>query len=607
MKNRIPLLFFILLIAFLTCVNSITFAETLPRFMLMIDEINTGNSSTGDSERILSQSLIEKGAEVIDRELIQTSIDRNKAVQALSGNPQAAASIGLQVGADIMLIGKAIVQHSGNVLKNTDFKSYQATINIKAIKTDTAEVIYTGTGSAAKIHVNDIIGGSLALQAAAQQLSTNFVPKLLEKQKTNNNSSRMSKIQLIVGNISEFWQVGEVKKMLRSNVSGVQDVVQRSFVAGSAIFEIHYGGSSEQFADTLSTAKADDFRLKIQGLSSNKLDTVFVDKNKQSLSVASSLQQPKETEQRSVTSKQKGTSQNPSPPPKQQVAAITTEKTTSNLPQTKKTKTLVASPEVSETEIPQLSKDKTTLPPNINPKNIEFGNYHALFIGNSKYEGIESLNTPKSDVKAIAEILSSKYGFETQFLYDASRYEMLSKLNDLRSTLGKKDNLLIYYAGHGYLDEDTNEGYWLPIDSEKDNPANWLSNNTITNILKSMEAKHVMIVSDSCYSGTLSRSIQVKLRKPSYIQRMAQNRARTVLASGGLEPVLDAGGDENHSIFATAFINALKENNYPYIATTHLFAQIKRAVVVNSDQTPEYSDIRKAGHKGGDFIFIKSY
>lgn len=538
----------------------------------MIDENNTGNGSTGDSERILSQSLIEKGAEVIDRELIQSSIDRNKAVQALSGNSQAAASIGLQFGADIMLIGKAMVQHSGNGIRNTDLKSYQATINIKAIKTDTAEVIYTGTGSAAKIHVNDITGGSLALQAAAQQISNNFLPKLLEKQKTNSNSSSVSKIQLIVGNISEFWQLAEVKKMLRTNVSGVEDVVQRSFVAGSAIFEIHYGGSSEQFAETLSTAKTPKFRLKIQSLSSNKLDTVLVDKHKQAPSVASS--------------------------PKQRVAAITTEKPKREISQTKKTKKPVVSPKVSETEIPKLSK--------LNPKNIEFGNYHALFIGNSKYEGIEPLNTPKNDVKAVAEILSSKYGFETQFLFDASRYEMLSKLNELRSTLGKKDNLLIYYAGHGYLDEDTNEGYWLPVDSEKDNPANWLSNSTITNILKSMEAKHVMIVSDSCYSGTLTRSIRVKLSKPSYIKKMVQKRARTVLASGGLEPVLDTGGDENHSIFATALINALEENNSPYIETTHLFAKIRRAVVVNSDQTPEYSDVRKAGHNGGEFIFKRS-
>jgi hypothetical protein len=27
--------------------------------------------------------------------------------------------------------------------------------------------------------------------------------------------------------------------------------------------------------------------------------------------------------------------------------------------------------------------------------------------------------------------------------------------------------------------------------------------------------------------------------------------------------------------------------------------------MLNSDQTPEYSDIRKAGHDGGDFLFVR--
>lgn len=237
---------------------------------------------------------------------------------------------------------------------------------------------------------------------------------------------------------------------------------------------------------------------------------------------------------------------------------------------------------------------------------IDFGNYYGLLIGNSSYRNIDPLVTPVSDIKEISNILTSKYGFFTQLLFNATRYEILTQLNDLRSKLTRNDNLLIYYAGHGWLDKDTGEGYWLPIDSEQNNPANWLSNSSITNILKSMEAKHVMIVSDSCYSGALTRSIKIVIRKPLYIQRMAFKRARTVLASGGLEPVLDAGGKENHSVFASAFLEALKENDAEYIETSQLFAKIRRSVMVNSDQTPEYSDVRKAGHDGGDFIFRKT-
>jgi hypothetical protein len=38
---------------------------------------------------------------------------------------------------------------------------------------------------------------------------------------------------------------------------------------------------------------------------------------------------------------------------------------------------------------------------------------------------------------------------------------------------------------------------------------------------------------------------------------------------------------------------------------TQLFNMIRRPVMLNSDQTPEYSDIRKAGHDGGDFLFVR--
>ena len=69
--------------------------------------------------------------------------------------------------------------------------------------------------------------------------------------------------------------------------------------------------------------------------------------------------------------------------------------------------------------------------------------------------------------------------------------------------------------------------------------------------------------------------------------------------------MIDSGGKENHSVFASAFIEALKENS-DIMDCTQLFSKIRRPVMLNSDQTPEYSDIRKAGHDGGDFIFVRT-
>ncbi len=101
-----------------------------------------------------------------------------------------------------------------------------------------------------------------------------------------------------------------------------------------------------------------------------------------------------------------------------------------------------------------------------------FGNYHALIIANARYEKLDDLSTPKNDADAIADILKQRYGFTVTRLYDATRYEILSALNKTRRELTEKDNLLLYYAGHGEYDKTYNRGHWLPVDAETDSTAN---------------------------------------------------------------------------------------------------------------------------------------
>ena len=132
--------------------------------------------------------------------------------------------------------------------------------------------------------------------------------------------------------------------------------------------------------------------------------------------------------------------------------------------------------------------------------------------------------------------------------------------------------------------------------------SNWVSNATVTDTLKSLLAKHVMVVADSCYSGTLTRGSGVKLRT-AYWKKMAYARTRVALTSGGLEPVVDKGGS-GHSPFAKAFIDVLREND-EVIDGTQLFTKMRRPVMLNADQTPQYADVRKAGHEGGDFLFVR--
>jgi len=235
---------------------------------------------------------------------------------------------------------------------------------------------------------------------------------------------------------------------------------------------------------------------------------------------------------------------------------------------------------------------------------VDFGAYHALVIGNNEYRDFPRLQTAVNDARSIAGLLQKDYRFSTTLLTDATRGGILRALTDLRKRLGKNDNLLIYYAGHGLLDQAADEGYWLPVDATPDDPVNWIANSSITAAIKAISAKHVMVIADSCYAGKLMRGVRVTGKEAdSAIERLARKRTRVVMSSGGLEPVADAGRGE-HSVFTGALIAALRENR-GVIDGTQLFQQVRKPVMSNAEQTPEYADIHNAGHEGGDFIFVR--
>jgi hypothetical protein len=171
------------------------------------------------------------------------------------------------------------------------------------------------------------------------------------------------------------------------------------------------------------------------------------------------------------------------------------------------------------------------------PGTVEFGAYHALIIGNNSYQHLPQLKTAGHDAQTIAGLLQQEYGFNITLLLDASRAEIIESLDLMTEVLGGDDNLLIYYAGHGWLDEDANRGYWLAVDAKPNRRTNWVSNATLTESLRTLRAKQVMVMADSCFSGTLTRTARVGLRAGDYWGRMAQKWARVALVSGRPEPV----------------------------------------------------------------------
>jgi hypothetical protein len=248
------------------------------------------------------------------------------------------------------------------------------------------------------------------------------------------------------------------------------------------------------------------------------------------------------------------------------------------------------------------------------PAGVDFGTYHALIIGNNDYRTLPDLATPANDATDLAQLLERRYGFRTTVLLNASRYDILSALNTLRESLTTQDNLLIYYAGHGELDEVNQRGHWLPVDAERNSTANWIPSTQITDILNIMKARQVLLVADSCYAGALTRSSMARLgtgmtaaERAHWLRTMAARRSRTVLASGGLAPVMDAGGGR-HSVFAKALLEVL-QNNDELLDGQSLHREVAARVAyaaanLQFDQMPEYAPIRFAGHEAGEFFLL---
>lgn len=244
-------------------------------------------------------------------------------------------------------------------------------------------------------------------------------------------------------------------------------------------------------------------------------------------------------------------------------------------------------------------------------KSGKLGAYRALIIGINDYKDpkIPDLQTAVSDAKDMAELLIQRYGFQVNLLLDqeATKVAIYRALRNLASSTKSDDSVLIYYAGHGDLDRTYNDGWWIPVDAEGGNPVTYLDNIQVQKSMRNMNARHVLLISDSCYSGTLfgqSRAIPKAIDSKYYVN-LYNEKSRWGMTSGNKTPVSDVGSS-GHSVFAYQLLKELGKNEKPYLSIQELCTRIAPIVSNNSEQTPLCRPIRDTGDQGGEFVFVAS-
>ncbi|MDH4183702.1 MAG: caspase family protein [Nitrospinota bacterium] len=240
------------------------------------------------------------------------------------------------------------------------------------------------------------------------------------------------------------------------------------------------------------------------------------------------------------------------------------------------------------------------------------GAYRALIIGINSYEDpkIPRLNTAVNDASSLRDTLVTRYGFSdvTMLLEEqATGSRIIQELRAMSAKGLETDSALIYYAGHGDLDRITGGGWWIPWDAKAQDPSTYIDNSVVQNYIKAMPARHVLLISDSCFSGSLfgsSRSLPPVI-DDKYYSTLYSEKSRWGFTSGNLTPVSDSGSG-GHSVFASQLIKALVQNDKPYTTPRELYASAAPVIRNNSEQMPLCNPLKGVGDEGGEFVFIRA-
>jgi Caspase domain len=242
---------------------------------------------------------------------------------------------------------------------------------------------------------------------------------------------------------------------------------------------------------------------------------------------------------------------------------------------------------------------------------VQIGNYYAVIIGIDSYSGVwKPLKNAVNDAKAVEASININYRMnEMKTLYneDATRENIIAAFEWLMENSTIKDNIFIYYSGHGEFKEEISKGYWVPIDATTNSMSRYISNDDIKGLLAGIKSKHTLLVADACFSGDLFRGKTMTIpyeESTKYYNKIHSLMSRKAISSGGIEPVMD-GGKEGHSVFAYYFLKSLESNESKYYDASELYNDLKIPVVNNSEQTPQFNPIKNTGDEGGQFIFIK--
>lgn len=228
---------------------------------------------------------------------------------------------------------------------------------------------------------------------------------------------------------------------------------------------------------------------------------------------------------------------------------------------------------------------------------------YALIIAAQNYDdlAIPALTNPVADAIRLKLILKTNYNFQDDniyAIYNPAINDFKKVFAEIMEVIQPEDNIIIFYAGHGIWVEKEKKGYWLLTDAKINDVNTWLSNKIVLNLIAKLPARHTLLITDACFSGSVFKTRGIGEETP--VKSQYEKITRVAITSGNDTEVPD------QSVFMKYLIKALTENKEKNLSAQKMFInQIIEAVMTETKTEPRYGTLELAGHMGGDYIFIR--
>ena len=251
-----------------------------PKVMVVVDEKALGSISTSEVETLAVGLLSAAGVETVDQSMVQANLERVQKAFRGAGDNRAAAVMGREFGADVMLIGEALAKPNALKIAGSNLRSYMASVSLRAVRVDDSVNVASASETATAIAIDDVTGSSKCLKAAGEKALKAIIPSLLANWERPGGGGgprgEPAAIEIAVGGMDQMWKLKETRVKLKA-MDEIESVQQKSYAQGVALFRVESRLPAEELAEALVLDPPEDLKVQVVEIKPNVLELRVVE------------------------------------------------------------------------------------------------------------------------------------------------------------------------------------------------------------------------------------------------------------------------------------------------------------------------------------------